>query len=48
MQVVGAWMSDASTRPVIFISYARADEPEKLGDGQVQWLSFVRTFCSLR
>jgi TIR domain len=44
MQVVGACMSDASTRPVIFISYAHADEPEKLGDGQVQWLSFVRTF----
>jgi tetratricopeptide (TPR) repeat protein len=37
-------MSDASTRPVIFISYAHADEPEKPGDGEVQWLSFVRTF----
>jgi hypothetical protein len=37
-------MSDASTKPLIFISYAHADEPEKPADGQVQWLSFVRTF----
>jgi TIR domain len=34
-------MSDASTKPVIFISYAHADEPEKPVDGEVQWLSFV-------
>ena len=31
-------------KPVIFISYAHADEPEKHADGQVRWLSFVRTF----
>jgi TIR domain/AAA ATPase domain len=37
-------MSAASTRPVIFISYAHADEPEKPSEGEVQWLSFVRRF----
>jgi hypothetical protein len=37
-------MSAATAKPVIFISYAHADEPEKPVDGQVQWLSFVRTF----
>jgi tetratricopeptide (TPR) repeat protein len=35
-------MSDK--KPVIFISYAHADEPEKPMDGEVQWLSFVRRF----
>ena len=37
-------MSDASTKPVIFINYAHADEPEKPVDGEVQWLSFVRRY----
>ena len=37
-------MSDASTRPVIFISYAHADEPEKPAEGEVRWLSFVMRF----
>jgi hypothetical protein len=37
----GARMSDASTKPVIFISYAHADEPEKPAEGEVKWLSFV-------
>jgi hypothetical protein len=37
-------MSYTSTRPVIFISYARADEPERPADGEVQWLSFVLRF----
>jgi hypothetical protein len=37
-------MSDASTRPVIFISYTHADEPEKPADGDVQWLGFVMRF----
>jgi hypothetical protein len=37
-------MSDASTKPVIFIRYAHADEPEKPVEGEVQWLSFVRTY----
>jgi tetratricopeptide (TPR) repeat protein len=35
-------MSDK--KPVIFISYAHADEPEKPLGGEVQWLSFVRRF----
>jgi TIR domain len=30
-----------TTKPVIFISYAHADEPEKPREGEVQWLSFV-------
>jgi hypothetical protein len=34
----------SSVRAVIFISYAHADEPEKPTEGEVQWLSFVRTF----
>jgi hypothetical protein len=37
-------MSDASDRPVIFISYAQPDEPEKPTEGEVQWLSFVRRY----
>jgi hypothetical protein len=31
-------------KPVIFISYAHADEPEKPDEGEVKWLSFVRRF----
>jgi len=34
----------SSTKPVIFISYSHKDEPEKPSDGEVQWLSFVRTY----
>jgi tetratricopeptide (TPR) repeat protein len=30
------------TKPVIFISYAHADEPEKPREGEEKWLSFVR------
>jgi tetratricopeptide (TPR) repeat protein len=30
-----------STAPIIFISYAHADEPEKPAEGEVQWLTFV-------
>ncbi len=33
-----------SPKPIIFISYAHADEPEKPGDQEVQWLSFVMKF----
>jgi TIR domain len=36
-------MTAIGTKPVIFISYAHADEPEKPLDG-VQWLSFVAGF----
>ena len=39
-------MSPASTKPVIFISYAHADEPDKPAEGEVQWLSFVRVPCA--
>jgi tetratricopeptide (TPR) repeat protein len=35
-------MSDK--KPVIFISYSHKDEPEHPRDGEVQWLSFVRTY----
>jgi hypothetical protein len=31
-------------KPKIFISYAHADEPEKPGDGEFKWLSFVTGF----
>ncbi len=37
-------MADASSKPVIFISYAHADEPDKPTEGEVQWLSFVRRY----
>jgi tetratricopeptide (TPR) repeat protein len=35
-------MSDK--KPVIFISYSHKDEPDKPAEGEVQWLSFVRTY----
>jgi TIR domain len=31
-------------KPIIFISYAHLDEPEKPRDGEVPWLSFVTGF----
>jgi TIR domain len=34
-------MTTIGTKPVIFISYAHADEPEKPRDGEEKWLSFV-------
>ncbi len=34
-------MPSAPTKPVILISYAPADEPEKPGEGEVRWLSYV-------
>src|SRR5262249_7981150 len=37
-------MSIGSAKPVIFISYSHKDEPEHPRDGEVQWLSFVRTY----
>jgi tetratricopeptide (TPR) repeat protein len=33
-----------STKPVIFISYAHADEPEEPAEGEVRWLTFVRRY----
>ncbi len=37
-------MPCAPKRPAIFASYAQADEPEKPGDGEMKWLSFVLGF----
>ena len=37
-------MADGTAKPVIFISYSHKDEPEHPRDGEVQWLSFVRTY----
>ena len=37
-------MADGTARPVIFISYSHMDEPEHPREGEVQWLSFVRTY----
>ena len=34
-------MPTPPSKPIIFISYAPADEPEKPVDGEVKWLSFV-------
>jgi tetratricopeptide (TPR) repeat protein len=37
-------MADGTAKPVIFISYSHKDEPEHPREGEVQWLSFVRTY----
>jgi hypothetical protein len=37
-------MPTPRTKPVIFISYAHADEPEKPAEGEVRWLSFVERY----
>ncbi|RBP15757.1 TIR domain-containing protein [Roseiarcus fermentans] len=34
----------SSAKPLIFISYAHLDEPEKPRGEEVQWLSFVMKF----
>ncbi len=34
-------MSTPALKPIIFISYADADEPEMPADGDIKWLSFV-------
>jgi hypothetical protein len=31
-------MCSDSNKPIIFISYAHADEPEKPAEGEVRWL----------
>ena len=28
-------------KPILFISYSHLDEPERPGEGEVRWLSFV-------
>jgi len=37
-------MADGTAKPVIFISYSHKDEPEKPAEGEVKWLTFVRTY----
>ncbi len=37
-------MLPAPTKPVLFISYAHADEPDKPVEGEVRWLTFVQDF----
>src|SRR5713101_2494991 len=37
-------MSTESVKPVVFISYSHKDEPEHPREGEIQWLSFVRTY----
>jgi tetratricopeptide (TPR) repeat protein len=37
-------MTTDGTKPVIFISYAHLDEPERPRDDEVQWLTFVTGF----
>jgi len=39
-------MSPASAKPVIFISYAHKDEPDKPAEGEVKWLAFVQSFLA--
>src|SRR5208283_3590292 len=34
-------MANQSPKPLIVISYAHADEPERPAEGEVKWLSFV-------
>jgi hypothetical protein len=34
----------SSAKPIIFISYAHADEPEKPRGEEIQWLTFVKKF----
>jgi hypothetical protein len=37
-------MTGKTAKPVIFISYSHLDDPEKPGEGEVRWLSFVQKF----
>ena len=37
-------MSSDSAKPIIFLSYAHLDEPEKPRGEEIQWYSFVRKF----
>src|SRR6202035_3000102 len=39
-------MVDGTTKPVIFISYARKDEPEKPKPGEVQWRTYVQSYLA--
>ena len=44
MQIVGAPVVLSAPNPVVFISYAHADAPDKSAKGEVQRLSFVRQY----
>jgi hypothetical protein len=37
-------MTEATYKPIIFISYAHLDEPEKPSEGEVKWLTYVQSF----
>ena len=37
-------IAEGTDKPFIFISYSHKDEPEHPCDGEIQWLSFVRTY----
>src|SRR5262245_14509354 len=37
-------MPSYSSKPVIFVSYSHADEPDRPADGEVKWLSFVTAY----
>ena len=34
-------MPGPARKPILFISYSHLDEPERPGEGEVRWLSFV-------
>jgi hypothetical protein len=42
--IAAAPMTSQPPRPIVFISYAHLDEPEKPTDREDQWLSFVISF----
>jgi TIR domain len=37
-------MASETQRPQVFISYSHLDQPEKPGEGEVKWLTFVQKF----
>jgi len=39
-------METVSTKPIVFISYARKDEPEKPARGEVRWRTFVQSYLA--
>ena len=40
-------MAAGGAMPVIFISYSHKDEPEKPGEDEVAWLSYVQSFLTV-
>jgi hypothetical protein len=39
-------VSNVMTKPIIFISYAHKDEPDKPAEGEERWLTFVQTYLA--